>query len=138
MENHHAALAFAVLRRRGANVFEKFSREEFAAARSLMVDAILCTDMTHHFALTQELQKHSLEFSAQEEGDRALLVKVLLHAADVSNPIHPFPIALALFERVHEEFAQQAEECRSPGLPVPPHCGCGGCRYQGSNGGAVH
>lgn len=75
MENHHAALAFAVLRRRGANVFEKFSREEFAAARSLMVDAILCTDMTHHFALTQELQKHSLEFSAQEEGDRALLVR---------------------------------------------------------------
>lgn len=48
-------------------------------------------------------------------------VKALLHAADISNPIRPFSTAKALSERVHQEFAQQAEECRGLGLPVAPH-----------------
>lgn len=75
-ENHHCALTFAVLRKPGSNLLCCFSdnREEFFAARKLLVDAILGTDMHHHFALTQELMSHGLTFQAEDDADRSLLV----------------------------------------------------------------
>jgi hypothetical protein len=73
-ENHHCALTFAVLSKRGANLFCRFTREEFFAARKLLIDAILGTDMHHHFALTQELLSHNTVFQAEEDADRTLLV----------------------------------------------------------------
>lgn len=75
-ENHHCALTFAVLSKRGSNLLCRFAaREEFFAARKLLIDAILATDMHHHFALTQELISHSPVFQAEEDADRALLVR---------------------------------------------------------------
>lgn len=74
-ENHHCALTFAVLSQRGANLFCRFTREEFFAARKLLIDAILGTDMHHHFALTQELLSHTTVFQAEEDADRTLLVR---------------------------------------------------------------
>jgi hypothetical protein len=73
-ENHHCALTFQLLRTSG-NLLGRFSeRAEWQAARRLLVDAILSTDMHGHFALTQELQKHGPVFSPDVEADRALLV----------------------------------------------------------------
>lgn len=76
-ENHHCALTFAVLSKRGSNLFCRFtSRDEFFAARKLLIDAILGTDMHHHFTLTQELLSHNTVFQAEEDADRTLLVRV--------------------------------------------------------------
>lgn len=75
-ENHHCALTFAVLSKRGSNLFCRFtSQAEFFAARKLLIDAILGTDMHHHFALTQELLSHNTVFQAEEDADRTLLVR---------------------------------------------------------------
>lgn len=64
-----------MLSKRGSNMFCCFSaRDEFFAARKLLIDAILGTDMHHHFALTQELVSHSTMFQVEEDADRALLV----------------------------------------------------------------
>jgi hypothetical protein len=52
---------------------------------------------------------------------RASQVKAILHAADISNPLRPWPGALAGAERVHAEFAQQAAQERLQQLPVAPH-----------------
>ncbi|GBG00359.1 cAMP phosphodiesterase [Raphidocelis subcapitata] len=120
-ENHHCALTFAVLRSRGANLLEGLPQEDWRAARRLLVDAILATDMSHHFGLTQELQKHPPAFAADNEADRALLTKAILHAADIANPVRPFRTALVMAHRVHEEFALQAAAERRAGLPVTPH-----------------
>lgn len=73
-ENHHCALTFAILSKRGSNLFCRFTREEFFAARKLLIDSILGTDMHHHFSLTQELLSHSSAFTPESDGDRALLV----------------------------------------------------------------
>jgi hypothetical protein len=65
-----------VLAKRGSNLFCRFtSRDEFFAARKLLIDAILGTDMHHHFALTQELLSHNTVFQAEEDADRTLLVR---------------------------------------------------------------
>jgi hypothetical protein len=73
-ENHHCALTFQLLRTSG-NLLARFSeRAEWQAARRLLVDTILSTDMHGHFALTQDLQKHGPVFSPDVDTDRALLV----------------------------------------------------------------
>lgn len=88
-ENHHCALTFAVLSKRGSNLFCRFTREEFFAARKLLIDAILGTDMHHHFALTQELLSHSTVFQAEDDADRALLVCVCGGGAGGSRRCSP-------------------------------------------------
>ncbi|WIA12087.1 hypothetical protein OEZ85_012163 [Tetradesmus obliquus] len=120
-ENHHCALTFQLLRTSG-NLLARFAeRAEWEAARRLLVEAILSTDMHGHFTLTQELQKHGPAFAPELEADRTLLVKAILHAADISNPLRPWQGALAAAERVHAEFAQQAAQERLQQLPVAPH-----------------
>jgi hypothetical protein len=48
-------------------------------------------------------------------------MKAILHAADISNPLRPWPGALASAERVHAEFQHQAAQERQQDLPVAPH-----------------
>lgn len=48
-------------------------------------------------------------------------VKVLLHAADISNHVRPFDLALAHAERIQQEFQRQVARERALGLPVSPH-----------------
>lgn len=48
-------------------------------------------------------------------------VKALLHAADISNHVRPFPVALSHAERIQQEFRRQVARERALGLPVSPH-----------------
>jgi hypothetical protein len=63
-------------------LFCRFTREEYFQARRMLIDAILGTDMHHHFALTQDLISHSAVFRAEEDADRALLVRAYLRHSD--------------------------------------------------------
>ncbi len=44
------------------------------------------------------------QFDPAVESDRLLLLKVLLHAADIGNAVRPFPINDRMSRRVHREF----------------------------------
>eukprot|EP00878_Enallax_costatus_P011773 GHUV01012289.1.p1 GENE.GHUV01012289.1~~GHUV01012289.1.p1 ORF type:complete len:856 (+),score=231.71 GHUV01012289.1:611-3178(+) len=120
-ENHHCALTSQLLRQRGSNLLQCFTGPDWHQARRLLIDAILATDMHHHFALTQELQKHGLVYSTEDDAGRALLMKAILHTADLGNFIRPFPAALAAAERVHTEFQRQVARELELGLPVSAH-----------------
>jgi hypothetical protein len=50
-----------------------------------------------------------------------LQVKALLHAADISNHVRPWHIALSHAERVQQEFRRQVARERSLGLPISPY-----------------
>ena len=52
--------------------------------------------------------------------NRLLLFSVLLHAADISNPAKPWPIATKWAHRVVSEFFAQGDAERGLGLPVSP------------------
>jgi GAF domain-containing protein len=153
MENHHCALTFAILRSRaGQGVFAGFggggggggggsgvggnNSEDLRFARRAICEAILSTDMVGHFALTRELQDHGPNFSAGTDADRLLLIRVLLHAADVGNPVRAFGVAVRWSARVHEEFSAQARLERRMGLPVTAAAAPLGGGASGSGSGA--
>ncbi|GLC43173.1 hypothetical protein PLESTB_000855000 [Pleodorina starrii] len=118
MENHHCAMTFAIMSRTDCNLLGVLRPEEQRAARKLIISAILCTDMANHFAITQEFQKHSTAYEPDNEADRLLLIKMILHAADIGNAVRPFHVNHAMSKRVHREFEAQSQEEVALGLPV--------------------
>ena len=43
-------------------------------------------------------------FALEKEEDRVLLIKAVLHASDISNPVRPFHVNCVMSNSVHREF----------------------------------
>jgi len=50
------------------------------------------------------------------------MLEVLVHAADISNPLKPKPIAVAWTDRIVNEFCAQGDLERAAGSPISPMC----------------
>mmetsp|Transcript_20530 Transcript_20530/g.42079 ORF Transcript_20530/g.42079 Transcript_20530/m.42079 type:complete len:550 (-) Transcript_20530:94-1743(-) len=149
LEAMHVALFLEVTRLPGHNILEHLgSRAD--QARQTIVDLVLATDLAKQGEILSEFQaKQSWsvptesssedgsvsEVSAGIEGwdldvsgnidDRTLLLKMLIKAADVSNPAKSLPLYLFWTNRILEEFYDQGdEEKRTEGIPVTamPQC----------------
>lgn len=93
---------------------------------------ILATDMSVHFAIFaefDELEKRHFgpthpqpTAETLNEKDRLLLLRVLLHTADISNPAKVWPISRKWSDLVLEEFFNQGDREKAEGLPVSPSC----------------
>lgn len=107
LENHHAATLFFILEDDSCNIFEKMAPEEYNRMRKYIVDNILYTDMTKHFAFMGELKslpgKDDYDPVVKHKPD---LMKAMVHAADIGNPARPFDICkLWAFKILSEFFA---------------------------------
>ncbi len=76
--------------------------------RKYIIDNILYTDMTKHFAFTGDIKA----MPAKDDYDPSIakykpdIMKALVHAADIGNPSRPFDICkLWTFEVLSEFFA---------------------------------
>lgn len=56
LENHHAATFFFMIEDDTCNVFSKFSGDDFNKIRKQILDNILYTDMSRHFAFLNEIK----------------------------------------------------------------------------------
>ncbi|OAD66269.1 hypothetical protein PHYBLDRAFT_90638, partial [Phycomyces blakesleeanus NRRL 1555(-)] len=82
---------------------------------------ILSTDMVYHEQLQQQTSNsNSLEITMMDRDDRQGLCRVLLHAADISNTVRPWPIAKQWSDLIVQEFFRQGDAERRAGLPVSP------------------
>ena len=52
-------------------------------------------------------------FSIEKEEDRLMLIKAIIHAADISNPVRPFHVNCVLSSGVHREFRWVSYSARS-------------------------
>jgi cAMP-specific phosphodiesterase len=121
LEAHHAALAIDILRTPGTDIFGAMGEEEQAAAFGIVAKTVLHTDPVHHGRCIDGLKKiGGGAYNRDNEEHRVALIDGIMHGADVSNPIKPFPIALQWAERVVEEFSQQGDKERARGDDVLP------------------
>ena len=73
--------------------------------------------MAHHRSLTKELSEVVAE---QRQVDTVMLVQTLLHLADLSNPVQPYPLSRKWAQCVCAEFRSQAVKEKELGLPITP------------------
>jgi hypothetical protein len=124
LENHHCSTAFRLLRKEGRNFTLDLEKSVVADFRKTVVSCILATDMAVHFHLADEAKKYAANFATNEDeifneqSDKIFLCKILLHAADLSNPVRPFNINKRWATRVSIEFNAQVAKEEELGLPI--------------------
>ena len=60
--------------------------------------------------------------AADEPDDRQSMMNFLMHSADLSNPVRPFPLAKRWAYLIIDEFTQQGDMEKRLNLPVSPMC----------------
>lgn len=145
LENYHIALAFEMFSHPNTDVLDVLDAASRKAVRRLLISCVIATDMTYHFQLKGELDdmikrlfsgpavpvpesivdtsfftsRANLNFdSVVKDKDKDVLMKIVLHIADISNPSKPFDISKAWSDRVIEEFFNQGDLEKEQGLPV--------------------
>ncbi|KAI8877662.1 HD-domain/PDEase-like protein [Backusella circina FSU 941] len=99
-------------------------------------DLILSTDMTYHCELEVQVQslidkygsvwrKYTTKHQPSNEtvlllSDRQCLSRILLHAADISNMVRPWPISKQWSDLILQEFYQQGDKEKNGKMPLSP------------------
>ena len=124
----HISKAFTILAKEECNFLggkletDVLSSGDLKKARELMVNMVLATDMANHGVDLIELE-HVLEAGSVDLSKPArttLILKVCLHAADISNPAKPWDYYNQWTDRVLQEFHAQGDLEKSIGVPVSP------------------
>jgi hypothetical protein len=105
LEHHHAASSFAIMKEPNHNIFESFSKDETKRARTVMINAILGTDMSKHFGEVGKFKSRiaSGEFEAKTD-DKDLLINMMFHLADISNSTKPWNLCQKWTDLLFVEF----------------------------------
>jgi hypothetical protein len=119
LENHHLAATFEILSLPESNIFEKFTIEDKKEIRKMMIEMVLSTDMSRHFA---DLGKFKSRIAAENfdpvGSDKQLCMNMAMHIADISNPSKKWDISLKWTEWLYEEFFAQGDKERQLGMQI--------------------
>jgi len=111
LENHHIAATFKIAAESDFNIFKYIDEDEYKIMRKNMIEIVLATDAAHHF---NELSKFKSRVGADDftpDGDDKLMViKMMVHLADISNPVKPFNLALTWTGLLYDEFFKQGDQ----------------------------
>jgi len=118
LENHHIAATFKIAAESDFNIFKYIDEDEYKIMRKNMIEIVLATDAAHHF---NELSKFKSRVGADDftpDGDDKLMViKMMVHLADISNPVKPFKLALIWTGLLYDEFFKQGDKEKEAGRP---------------------
>ena len=119
LENHHVAATYEVLSKTENNIYERFKDDEKKEVRKMMIEMILATDMSKHFA---DLGKFKSRIVAEnfdpKHLDKQLWMNMGMHVADISNPSKKWDISLKWTEWLYEEFFAQGDKERELGMQI--------------------
>lgn len=143
LENMHCTRLFEILCVPRNNIFSGLPKQDFQEVRKTCIEAILHTDNSQHFKMVKDLhifcEVHSevLDLSREahardpsgfpgreatecfrQTDTRNMLLQMMLHVADISNPTKPFRICRIWAQKCLEEFFLQGDQERSLGLQV--------------------
>ena len=136
LENHHSNQLLLILSLERNNFIGTLAVEHQIDIRKTINSCILATDMSVHFQLVDKcktyidkrndyLSSHDDRYTSinifNDVSDKLFLCQILVHAADLSNPVRPFHMTKKWAERVSEEFNEQVKLETELGLPILPH-----------------
>jgi hypothetical protein len=127
LENHHAASFFFLVDNTSNNcdIMQFLSPEESTQVRKAVIENILGTDMTKHGQIMKDLQEitsMSPEEQSWDDKNKALLLKAVVHAVDISNPTREFKVAEFWSKKIVAEFFYQGDRERVLGLDITMMC----------------
>ena len=139
LENFHTSEGFNIIfKKKGCNIFESMSSDDYKICRKRIVQCVLATDMTLHNKEFQFLKSKSQTYSIKngENVDKIFenidpvtsfnlrqeFLNVLIHSADVSNPSKPLEIYKQWAKRCVDEFFKQGDMEKRLGMAVSFNC----------------
>ena len=139
LENFHVSEGFNIIfKKKGCNIFENMSNDDYKICRKRIVNCVLATDMTLHGKEFQFLKSKSQAYNIKngeniekifESADpvvnfnlRQEFLSVIIHSADVSNPTKPIDIYKQWAQRCVDEFFKQGDMEKRLGIPVSFNC----------------
>ena len=123
LENRHISLLYNVLLQKESGLFDAMSAADWTASRKVIVHCILATDNAFHFKhmseLTMLLDVNSDLLESGSTGssdvaelfvkheDKQLILDMMLHCCDISNPWKPWHLCETWSMRIQQEFFAQ-------------------------------
>lgn len=132
LENMHASKASQLLK--SAHLLEHFSHEQATLVRTKMIQAILTTDMSHHFNSVSYIEDvisrfdndgvDWYDFVHTDQSTDVVndIFNFMIHLADISNPAKPRSLAKYWAECALAEFFAQGDLEKELNLPISPLC----------------
>lgn len=140
LENMHCAKLFEIcgsMKYGGTDVFQKFDKDMYRAARKLCINAIIHTDNALHFDMVKavkssyevtsdlcDMQSNNPDCLSESYKDEVLKKNItlwqqlILHMCDVATPLKPWLISRKWATLVQDEFFAQGDEEKELGIPV--------------------
>ncbi|XP_064591026.1 dual specificity calcium/calmodulin-dependent 3',5'-cyclic nucleotide phosphodiesterase 1B isoform X1 [Zonotrichia leucophrys gambelii] len=119
LENHHISAVFRLMQDEELNIFVNLTKDEFVELRALVIEMVLATDMSCHF---QQVKSMKTALQQLERLDKAKVLSLLLHAADISHPTKQWAVHSRWTKALMEEFFRQGDKEAELGLPFSPLC----------------
>jgi hypothetical protein len=120
LENHHCSTAFRLMRKPNMQVLSTLPKPIANDIRKMIISCVMATDMAVHFELIDETKRKAGEggINFEDPKEQTFLGKILLHAADLSNPVRPFHMTREWARRISLEFNDQVIREQALGMPV--------------------
>ena len=139
LENYHVSEGFNIIfKKKGCNIFESLSSDDYKICRKRIIQCVLATDMTLHNKEFQFLKSKSQTYNIKNGENvekifenidpvtsfnlRQEFLNVLIHSADVSNPSKPLEIYKQWAKRCVDEFFKQGDMEKRLGMAVSFNC----------------
>ena len=139
LENYHVSEGFTIIfKKKGCNIFETLSSDDYKICRKRIIQCVLATDMTLHNKEFQFLKSKSQTYNIKSGENvekifenidpvtsfnlRQEFLNVLIHSADVSNPTKPLDIYKQWAQRCVDEFFKQGDMEKRLGMAVSFNC----------------
>ena len=125
LENMHIAIAWEGLRTPYCNFVENMDEPMQSRFREVLIKTVLGTDNAFHFEHVNKLKELVFKgkaagknFRLDDSENRDLMLQLILHAADLSNPTKPWTVYKNWCDAIMEEFYLLGDLEEKAGLPV--------------------
>ncbi len=125
LENMHVAQTRRLLAKPELDFISHFTSEQKKHLHRQMADVILATDMADHRLHERQLREllNCAGWQAQPTAEqRQILLRTVVHTADIANPTKATPVVVEWTKRLYEEFFLQGDEEKALGLPISMNC----------------